>query len=232
MLQLGNLVLSERRAIIFRKTGIIADLHLGIEGVLEEKGIAIPSIQIDEILHEIYSLIEEHGLRELIIAGDLKNEFGRNIPGEWADVKRLIENLREVVDLRVVRGNHDNYLQTILSGYGIALEDGAQIGKYTVVHGHDDSPARRIIMGHEHPSIKIRHAGAIYRYPCFLHCKSDEREVWVLPSFSRFFTGSNILEGNFLSPILDGFRAEEIEVYAIEDEVYHLGNLKILGNVV
>ncbi|AIY89661.1 metallophosphoesterase [Geoglobus acetivorans] len=232
MLKLDNLVLSERRAIIFRKTGIIADLHLGIEGVLEEKGVAIPSIQIDEILQEIYSLIEEHRLRELIIAGDLKNEFGRNIPGEWADVRRFVENLREVVDLRVVRGNHDNYLQTILSGYGIALEDDAQIGEYTVVHGHNDSPARRIIMGHEHPSIKIRHSGATYSFPCFLRCSNDEREVWVLPSFSKFFTGSNILEGNFLSPILGGFRPEEIEVYAIEDGVYNLGNLKILGNVI
>jgi len=223
--------LTREGALIIGSTGVIADLHLGIESTLEERGVAIPSMQLDELVERSVALVEEFSLQELVIAGDLKHEFSRNVPGEWRDVRRYVESLRDVVRLRVVRGNHDNYLAAILADYSVEFADAVEVEGYAVVHGHRDWEGDRIIMGHEHPSIKVRHSGAVYSFRCFLHARSEDREVWVLPAFSTFFPGSNVLEGEFLSPILREFRSEEIDVYAIEDDVYYMGNLKVLSDL-
>ena len=223
--------LSESGAIILERTAVIADLHLGIESALEDRGVAIPSIQVDDLIDSALRLVERYDLEELIVAGDLKHEFSRNVPGEWRDVRKFIESLMDRVRLKVVRGNHDNYLAAILSDYGVELVDYTTAGRYTVIHGHRDVESKRIIMGHEHPSVRVRHEGAVYTFRCYLHAKSVEREVWVLPAFSPFFPGSNVLELNFLSPVMKGFEPDEIELYAVEDDVYYMGNLKVLAEL-
>ena len=223
--------LSESGAIILERTAVIADLHLGIESALEDRGVAIPSMQVDDLIDSALRLVERYDLEELIVAGDLKHEFSRNVPGEWRDVRKFIESLMDRVRLKVVRGNHDNYLAAILSDYGVELVDYTTAGSYTVIHGHRDVGSERVIMGHEHPSVRVRHEGAVYTFRCYLHAKSVEREVWVLPAFSPFFPGSNVLELNFLSPVMKGFEPDEIELYAVEDDVYYMGNLKVLAEL-
>jgi len=223
-----KVILTEKKGIVIGRTLIIADLHLGIEGILEEKGMAVPSLQIESIISEVREMIEEFGPEELVVAGDLKHEFSRNVPSEWKDIKRFIETVCKSVRLRIVRGNHDNFLQSILSKYGIEFSDSIDVDGYSVEHGHRESRSEKIVMGHEHPSIRLRHEGGIYSYRVFLHAKNDKREVWVLPHFSPILPGSNVLESGFLSPVMKSFSPDQIEVYAVEDDVYHMGNLKIL----
>ncbi len=223
--------LSEKGAAIIGDTAVIADLHLGIEGVLEEKGVAIPPMQVELLIESVLELVDEHGLSRIVVAGDLKHEFSRNVPGEWRDVRKFIESVRSRVELEVVRGNHDNYLAAILEKYGVKLSEKVYVGSYAVVHGHAECGDPKVIMGHEHPSIKVRHGGAVYSFRCFLHAVNAKREVWVLPAFSPFFTGSNVLEGTFISPIMREFEGEEVDVYAIEDGVYYMGNLKVLAEL-
>jgi putative SbcD/Mre11-related phosphoesterase len=81
-------------------------------------------------------------------------------------------------------------------------------------------------MGHEHPAIKFRRTGAIYSYPCFLVA---DRTKFVLPAFSSLVSGSDVLQGEFLSPILK--KSKKIEVYAVEEEVVYLGELELLRKV-
>ncbi len=228
MKRVHGLILSEKKGLMVDNSLIIADLHLGIEGVLEEKGVAIPSLQIGDIIDEITELLEELMPNELIIAGDLKHEFSMNIPEEWKDVKRFIESVIEYTEVKVIRGNHDNFLQTILSKYDIDFMESYSIGDFSVIHGNKEVDSERIIMGHEHPSIKLRHEGGIYSYRAFLHCRNEEREVWVLPHFSPILSGTNILESDFISPVMKYFSSDDVEVYAIEDDIYYMGTLKIL----
>ncbi len=228
MKRVHGVILSEKRGLVVGETLVIADLHLGIEGVLEEKGIAVPSLQIDSIISGIEGLVDDFSPEELVIAGDLKHEFSRNVPGEWKDVRKFIESISRKVRLRVVRGNHDNFLQSILSRYGVEFSERIKVGQFSVEHGHRDSDAEKLIMGHEHPSIKLRHEGGIYTYRAFLHAKNSDREVWVLPHFSPILPGSNVLESDFLSPVMKSFSPDMIEVYAVEDDVYFMGTLKIL----
>ncbi|MEM1578205.1 MAG: metallophosphoesterase [Archaeoglobaceae archaeon] len=216
--------LTPERAIVIENTAVIADLHLGIENAMQNAGIAIPRMQIIDIIKRTRELVEKYDVERLIIAGDLKHEFGENLPYEWDDVRSFLNSLD--VELSVVKGNHDNFLASILSEYSIELKDYEKVGEYVVVHGHKDCEAEKIIMGHEHPAIKLRVRGANYSFPCFLVA---DKTKFVLPAFSQLVSGSDVLQEEFLSPILR--RAKKIEIYAVEEGTLYLGDIKTLRNI-
>ena len=223
-----NIKFTPERALIIGKNAIIADLHLGLENVLIESGFNIPKIQIDDIIERLEKI---DGIERIIIAGDLKHEFGKNLPFEWEDVKKLLNYLLDRdLDVVVVRGNHDNYLKAILTKFGIELLDYFNVGEWKIVHGHKECYATKIIMGHEHPAVKVRVDG-MYTFHCFLRIKYEGREVIVLPAFSPLVSGSDITSCNFISPILKNVRCEDVEVYAVNDDVYYLGTLEKLRNL-
>ncbi|MEM0203400.1 MAG: metallophosphoesterase [Archaeoglobaceae archaeon] len=205
-------------AVLLKKTAVIADIHFGIENAMQRSGIAVPRMQVMDVITRARELVEGYEVEKLIIAGDFKHEFGENLPYEWDDVRSFLNSLD--VEISIVRGNHDNFLATILSEYSIELKEKEIVEGYTVVHGHEDCEDEKIIMGHEHPTIKIRVRGANYSFPCFLI--ADKSKI-VLPAFSKLVAGSDVLQENFLSPILR--RAKKIEVYAVEGDVVYLGDL-------
>lgn len=212
------------RALLLGKTAIIADLHLGIENAMQKVGMAIPRMQIMDIISRTREIVDRYNIERLIIAGDLKHDFGENLPYEWDDVRSFLNSLD--VEVSVVRGNHDNFLSAILSDYSIELKEREKVDDYIVVHGHVDCDEEKIILAHEHPAVKIRVRGAKYSFPCFLVL--DKSKI-VLPAFSKIVSGSDILQGDFLSPIVR--KAKKIEVYAVEEEVFYLGELDVLRNI-
>ncbi|WP_202319639.1 metallophosphoesterase [Archaeoglobus neptunius] len=222
---LHRVILTPEKAVILDNAAVIADLHLGFENVMQEKGVAIPRMQVREIIANVRNIVDRYGVDRIVVAGDLKHEFSRNLPYEWEDVREFVESVD--VELEVVRGNHDNYLAAILAEYGIELKEYVRIGDYYVVHGHRDVEFDRIIMGHEHPAIKVRVRGGVYSYPCYLVV--DDLNI-VLPAFSPLMGGSDVLQNTFLSPVLN--KAGKIEVYAVEDEVVYLGSLEDIQRVV
>lgn len=225
----NGLLLTPEKAVIIDETAIIADLHLGFENVLQDYGVAFPRVQIKEIIRNAEEVINKYNIERLIIAGDLKHEFSKNLPYEWEDIELFLKTFSDV-KVEVVRGNHDNFLATILAKRGIELKERIEAGRWMVVHGHKECDAEHIIMGHEHPIIKVRAGGAIYSYPCYLRI-SGQREIVVLPSFSPLMSGSNVLNLDFfLSPILN-VDIENVEVYAVENEVVYLGRVKDIRRV-
>jgi len=227
-MKIGNLKLTPEKAAIIGRTAVIADLHLGFENVMQDSGIAFPRMQIREVIANTRKILEKYTIDRLVIAGDLKHEFSRNLPYEWEDVEAFLKAFSNV-KIEVVRGNHDNFLAAILAKHGIELKEVTKIDGWTVVHGHRECDAEKIIMGHEHPAVRIRRGG-IYSFPCFLHAKGD-RDVVVLPAFSPLMSGSDVLSINsFLSPILD-FNPDGVEVYAVDEEVAYLGKVRELRRV-
>lgn len=221
----SNMILTPEKAVIIEDSAVIADLHLGFENVLQNKGVAIPRIQVREIVKNVKKIVDKYNLNQIIVAGDLKHEFSKNLPYEWEDIREFIESLD--VELEVVRGNHDNFLATILAEYNIELKEYVRIGDYYVIHGHRDAEYERLIMGHEHPAIKVRIRGATYTFPCYLLV--DNTKI-VLPAFSPLMRGSDVLQNSYLSPILR--KAKKIEVFAIEEEVVYLGSIEDLKRVI
>ncbi len=195
----------------------IADLHLGYELALAEQGIFVPQTQLKEIkkdLNEIFKLVKAE---KLIIVGDLKHEFGEASKQEWREVKDLMNFLwKKVKQIILVRGNHDNYLLTIISKLGIDLFDPYYLEKgVCFIHGHKKieipKEAKTLIIGHEHPSLILKEGFDRVKVPCLLYGRTKSNLNFIcLPAFSSWASGTDVnlvSKEDLLSPIL----REEVE---------------------
>src|SRR5207247_6622200 len=109
------------------------------------------------ILERLGKMLDRNKAEQVVIAGDFKHEFSKNLVDEWVEVKQVLRFLKDRVKPVLVRGNHDNYLATILGDLNLPLNNRADIGGYTIVHGHEeDSPLHPIIMGHEPHPVKLK----------------------------------------------------------------------------
>src|SRR5438034_11294591 len=158
------LLLRDERALV------ISDLHLGFEAALAEQGVSIPRFQRREILERLARLLDAYEPEKLIIAGDFKHEFSKNLSDEWVEIKQVLRFVQQRTQPIIVRGNHDNFLATILGDLRMKLHDRYDLGGCTFVHGHEEVKALgTIVMGHEHPAVKLRDSlGATISVPAFL----------------------------------------------------------------
>jgi len=201
----------------------IADLHLGYEEVLREEGLFVSS-QYPKIKEMILEMVSDHSPEILVVNGDFKHEFGEASLQEWVEVRDLIESLlKEEVKLVFVRGNHDNFIVTLMKKYGLPLELEVKIGNCLFLHGHrlPSQTAEKIIIGHEHPSILLRDEfGTKFKYKAFLIGKYAGKELVVLPSMHPLATGTVInREKSYMSPLLKLTGIEEFTPYLAEPGV-------------
>jgi putative SbcD/Mre11-related phosphoesterase len=184
---------------------VVADMHLGCEASLEYQGISLPRVQSREIQKYLKVMIEALEPSKVIVAGDLKHNFSRNLNQEWRDVARFVRMLSGRVPLEVVKGNHDNYLGSILKEYGIPMRSEATCAGVRIVHGHVGTlTGGPTIMGHLHPSIRLREStGASLKSQCFLY--EGEMGVLVLPALSLIASGVDVVgqsSSDTTSPLL------------------------------
>jgi putative SbcD/Mre11-related phosphoesterase len=164
---------------------VVADLHLGCEAALEDEGLSLPRVQTKKLTNYMESLITEFKPSKVVVAGDMKHNFSRNLAQEWQDVDRFIEVLRGLAPLEVVKGNHDIYLGQILRRHGTRLQPlEARQGRVRIVHGHKGSKTDGpTLMGHIHPSIRLMDdVGASLKDQCFLY--NPEIDLLILPALS------------------------------------------------
>ena len=211
------------------ETVVVADLHLGFEGALREEGISIPKFQKAQIVERLGTIIDRFEPRTLVVNGDFKHEFSRNLRDEWEEVLEVLDFLETRVKPVMIRGNHDNFLQTILSKRGLKLQKSLNLAGMTLVHGHEVVPTEgRLVIGHEHPILKLTdEVGASLRIPCFL--VSDE--VVVLPAMSPLALGSDIIGGPRLSPLLENLYLGDAKIYGIDNNlgILEFGRLRDLA---
>jgi len=197
---------STDRCLVTGSTLIIADLHIGYESALENDGIHLPRMQGRLMSEKLIYLIDRFEIEKVVVLGDFKHEFSRNLNQEWREVQALLELIKNTSEVVMVRGNHDNYLVTILSKMGIPMIDLYKENGVTFVHGHKDIRSRPLIMAHEHPSIRITDSvGAYVKLPCFVH--HEGMGIMVIPAFSPLALGtdlSTVTSDDYLSPLLKG----------------------------
>jgi len=210
------------------ETYVVADLHLGYEAEARAEGAGVPSTQYKTIEKRIEAILKRHSPKRVVFAGDLKHSLGRNRRQEWDEVNALLDILKGRCEPVVLRGNHDNFLSTILARRGLEMRDSMRIGPFTIAHGHAKvlRPAKGwLAIGHEHPSLRVRdELGARAGAPCFL-LSAKERMV-VLPAFSPISFGRSVTsrDAEPLSPMLESFGG--FSVAAISD-----GELLMFGKV-
>ena len=194
----------------------VADLHLGYEGVLQQQGIAIPRRQKSVMLNCLEAVIGRYSPDVLLVNGDFKHNFSRNLDEEWLEVKEVLRFLKDRVKLVVVRGNHDNYLATILHELDVELRKSYHVGGYVFEHGHWDlKTKRKVVIGHEHPALKLRdEVGAVVSLPAFIVAE----EVVVMPAFSPLALGVDVSSYPFLSPILNSRDISTARVYGVDEK--------------
>lgn len=214
----GNVEVLKERALLLRDEGlaVIADLHLGYEGVLQQEGVAIPRRQKAVMIEVLDRVIDRYSPATVLVNGDFKHDFSRNLDEEWLEVKEVLRFLKDRTRLIVVRGNHDNYLATILHDMEIELRKSYSAGGYTFAHGHWDVRCKGpVVIGHEHPALKLRDAvGATFSLPAFV-VGSD---VIVLPAFSPLALGVDVSSRPYLSPVLNARDISDARVLAVDDK--------------
>ena len=201
---------------------VISDLHLGFEEEMNLNGLFLPKLQRNHVEDKVSQIIERYNPEKLIINGDFKQEFRRNLPQEWDDVIHFIDRFSTKTELIFVRGNHDNYLQSILSKRGILEVDTYETENYYIYHGDKDLSYRKFtILGHEHPSIVLRDKiGGVYKIPAFVY--DDKNKIAITPAMSFFSSGTDVtqslLSDEHFTPVLKNIKDKNFRVFGITDD--------------
>jgi putative SbcD/Mre11-related phosphoesterase len=144
------------------RTIVIADLHIGWEIALSQKGIHVPT-QTPKLLQRLKNLISAYKPEKLLILGDVKHTVATAEIGEWQDIPDFFNELKkQTKEILIIRGNHDGNLEPLLpENIKILPATGVTIGEVGFFHGHRwPSPSllkcKTLVMGHVHPVVAFR----------------------------------------------------------------------------
>jgi putative SbcD/Mre11-related phosphoesterase len=209
-------------------TAVLGDLHLGYESALEDEGMYIPRMNTDSIRDSLNRILSRYEPKRVVLLGDIKHDFKRSGREGRDEVRTILGLLTEAAEVIVVKGNHDNFLQNILSDSGLLVSDYVDMAGFRLEHGHVDSGKRPVIIGHEHPSVRI--PGAVsggMKVQCFVHEKNSG--VIVLPPFSPFSSGNDLVPDRkgVMAEALKTSDYENADIYAVtEMGIIKMGKLK------
>jgi putative SbcD/Mre11-related phosphoesterase len=200
-------------ALTLEKYLIIADLHIGME--LEPKGYRIPP-QTRKMIEKTKFLLEKTKKKSLIVLGDLKHQIPGTPYREMYEVRKYTENIRDLANITLVKGNHDGGIESIIPECEVVPE--LRVGKYLLVHGHRNprgvqgSEAPRIIMAHNHPIARFTDKlGGVVQEKAWLVSK----DICMMPSFNDMIAGTPVEECR-LGPIAKKLKPEETSVYLLD----------------
>ncbi len=198
---------------------VVADLHVGLEEELREKGVHIPS-RAEVMGRRLTDLASRTGATDLVVLGDVKHLVPKMASRERRDVYVLFRDLAETFrSITIAQGNHDGILKNILprtvrfrSPYGF------RDGDVGFCHGHawpykKVMEARTLVMGHNHPAVGFRdELGRREIVPCWMRVPfvrrtrrypKVPREAIILPAFNELCGGMpvNDVGARFLGPL-------------------------------
>ncbi|MBI3412723.1 MAG: metallophosphoesterase [Candidatus Aenigmarchaeota archaeon] len=200
-------------AVLFGKTLVIADLHIGVEYELYKNGIRIPK-QTEKLLSRIKNLIKVTKANKLILLGDLKHFIPYLSIQEMREMPKFLEELSKLVKVDIVPGNHDGDLKKFLPAHVEFHETAGFLDSNVYFnHGHswpktDVLKAEFLVIGHLHPCIEFRDKLGFrfieqawirlnlskkrltghYKSPEMNH-KVKDLKIIIIPAFNRFVGG-------------------------------------------
>lgn len=191
------------------KALIVGDLHIGQERIMQYQGMMVPINQYEQINEFMEKTLEKLKPKKIIINGDLKHDFGKITSDEWDKITLFLKNLKKYAEVIVISGNHDKVLEPITEKLGIKMREGYIINEIYICHG-DKIPTENlnyqsskiIIIGHEHPAIRLTERYRSETYKCHLKGTYEKKTLLVMPSLNPISEGSDMLTETLLSPFL------------------------------
>ncbi len=227
---------------------VVADLHIGLEEELREKGVHVPS-RAEGMGRKIVELAEKRSAKGLVILGDVKHLVPKMASRERRDVYVFFRDLASTFpEIYIAQGNHDGMLKHIVPrnvrfkpAYGFRIED---VG---FCHGHawpykKVMETRLLLMGHNHPAAAFRDAmGHRHIVPCWMRVPflrknrrypKLPREAIVVPSFNELCGGMpvNDVRARFIGPLFDEdlVRVDDASVHLLDGtNLGRLGDIKV-----
>ena len=217
-----------------KKILVIADLHIGIESELKEKGVNAES-QTHKMTDHLIRLCKKYKPKEIILLGDIKHNIPISTNIERRDVRNFLNEIKDLGVVHIIPGNHDGNIKWLSpEGMIIHQSDGFVIDNVGFVHGHRwPSEAvmmcDQIIIGHTHPTIMLTDRLMYKTFePCWLkgnflkeklkekYPKSKNPEILVTPAFSPLCGGIAANKDGINGPIGKIMDLENLQVYLLD----------------
>jgi len=213
---------------------VVADLHIGIESQLRERGLQISS-QTKDMINHLFSICEKFKPKEIILLGDVKHNIPSATFQERKDVKNFLELIKEFGIIHIIPGNHDGFIKK-LSPVDIFVHqsDGFIIENIGFLHGHrwpseEIMRCEQIIMGHTHPTILFTDRLGYKTFnPCwvkgnFIKTKLKEKypdafnpEILVMPAFNSLCGGIAVNQKGITGPVGKIIDIKNTQIYLLD----------------
>ncbi|UCH72008.1 MAG: metallophosphoesterase [Thermoplasmatales archaeon] len=216
-----------------KKMLVVADLHIGIENELRERGLNIAS-QTKNMIDHLILLCKKYKPKEIVLLGDIKH----NIPSSTIQERRDVENFLEIIQtygkIHIIPGNHDGNIKKLLSDEIIIHpSDGFIIENIGFIHGHrwpseEIMLCKQIIAAHTHPTIMLTDRLGYKTFePCWIKgkpIKSKLKEkysyfkdisILIMPAFNKLCGGIAANKYGITGPIGKIININNAQIYLL-----------------
>lgn len=207
------------------RTLAIGDLHLGYEGAMRRSGVMIPVKLFEKSVIDFDLIINKIGdVKNIVILGDLKHEFGTILSDEWKYIVKFIEHVKSrCKKLIVIEGNHDVILFPLLRKMSIEGLDCFIWKDVAFTHGDKEYSEMNLdkinywVLGHGHPAINLYDGSKKEKYKCFLSGNYGKKKVIIVPSFFPLVEGTDARE--FDMKFAWDFNLIKFKTYIVSDDL-------------
>jgi len=228
------------RVLKFDRTLVIADLHIGYERELEEKGINIPE-QSQKMIDRVLEILRrDDDVERLVINGDFKHNIPKATWQEYNDIPKAVDMwLKAVDEIHLLPGNHDGNIEKYLpSEVKIHSSSGTVIENVGLFHGHANPNEQvlstsSVVIAHSHPAVTLRDSlNNKEKKECWVKLNyernGEEGKAIIMPHFNHLLGGISINEKGYLGPFLKNSQLNDEKVYLLDGT--YLGSRKVLSD--
>lgn len=217
-----------------RKILVVADLHIGIESELREKGLQLSS-QAKKMINHLLSICDEYKPKDIVLLGDIKHNIPSASIQERKDVRKFLRIISGYGNVHIVPGNHDGFIHKLSTEeINVHPSDGFIIENVGFAHGHrwpssETMDCELVIAAHTHPTVMLKDRLEYRTFePCWMrgsflkdklvekYPNSKSLQVIVMPAFNPLCGGMAVNSDGITGPLGKIIDVKNSLVYLID----------------
>lgn len=216
----------KERALLVEDTLVIADLHIGYEKELEERGVRLPS-QTSRMIDSVSEILRKRDFKKLVINGDFKHNIPKSTWQEYSEIPEAVDRwLKDLSEIHLIPGNHDGGIERFLPSDVIVHDSSGWISEGVgFFHGHawpsdEVLETGQVVVAHNHPMVSLTDSlGNREKKQCWMRGRfeidSRAGRFILMPHLNPLLGGVSINAGGFLGPFLKNAMMSEEEIYLL-----------------